>query len=177
MFQKIKSYILLSIYGNINFARKQGVKIGNNCRIYIKDFGSEPFLIEIGNNVTIAIGTKLLTHDGSAWLFRDKEGRRYKYQPIKIGNEVFIGMNCIIMPGVSIGDNVIVGAGSVVTKSVPSNTIVAGNPAKVIKSFDDYRTHALKEFVKEINLDKEKSYKERVIANTDFTYKSELKSQ
>ena len=50
-----------------------------------------------------------------------------------IGNQCFIGMNSIILPGVKIGNNVIVGAGAVVTKDIPSNTIVAGNPAKVLK--------------------------------------------
>lgn len=55
----------------IAYAKYKGVEVGNNCRLYISDFGSEPFLITIGDNVTITAGVKILTHDGSAWLVRD----------------------------------------------------------------------------------------------------------
>lgn len=59
---------------------------------------------------------------------------RYEWaKPVTIGNNVWIGGNATILPGVTIGDNVTVGAGSVVVKDVPSNTVVVGNPAKVVK--------------------------------------------
>ncbi|MEC1375469.1 DapH/DapD/GlmU-related protein [Heyndrickxia oleronia] len=54
--------------------------------------------------------------------------------PIRIGNDVWIGGSCVILAGVTIGDNSIVAAGSVVTKDVPANTIVAGNPAKILRN-------------------------------------------
>lgn len=56
-----------------------------------------------------------------------------KSLPIKIGKKVWIGSNCVILPGVEIGDNVIIGAGSIVTKSIPSNSVAVGNPCKVVK--------------------------------------------
>lgn len=117
---KVLDLIYLKFRGKIKYARKLGVKIGSGCRIYSVEFGSEPFLISIGDNVTITAGVKFITHDGSSWLMRDEKGRRFYFQPIQIGNNVFVGMNSIIMPGVKIEDNVIVAAGSVVTKSIPA---------------------------------------------------------
>ncbi len=122
------------------YARKLGVKIGENCRIYISSWGTEPDMVEVGNNVTITSEVVILTHDGSTCLVKDDNGDRYyKYAPVKIGDNVFIGYRSIILPGVEIGSNVVVAAGSIVTKSIPNNSVVAGNPAKVIKSFDAYK--------------------------------------
>jgi acetyltransferase-like isoleucine patch superfamily enzyme len=143
MLRKLFLYITAFFKGDLYYARKIGVTIGNGCRIYTKSFGSEPFFIKIGNNVTVTSGVKFLTHDGSTWLFRDTRGRRYFYKRIEIGNNVFIGVNTILMPGVRIADNVIVAAGTVVTKSIPSNVIVGGNPARVIGSYDDYAQRVL----------------------------------
>jgi acetyltransferase-like isoleucine patch superfamily enzyme len=68
--------------------------------------------------------------------FKDRPPRpKLKTAPVKIGDNVWIGMNAVILKGVTIGDNSIVAAGAVVTKSVPANTIVAGNPAAVVKTF------------------------------------------
>ena len=143
MIKKIIAILIFIFYDKVAAARYLGVSVGKRCRIYIRNFGSEPFLISIGDNVTITNGVKLLTHDGATWLIRDEKGRRYNYGSITIGNNVFIGANSILMPGVSVADNVIVAAGSVVTKSIPTNTIVGGNPAKKIGSFQDYRDKCL----------------------------------
>lgn len=91
------------------------------------------FLLEIGDNVTITNSTILL-HDASTKIFLGytKCGR------VTIGNNVFIGLNSVILPNVKIGNNVIVGAGAIVTSNIPDNSVVAGNPAKVICSTDDY---------------------------------------
>lgn len=134
LFKKIKHALIIQLGGTEKYARYIGVKIGENCNIYTRHFGTEPYLIEIGDNVTIALGVKLITHDGCGPLF----GRAYRYRKIKIGNNVFIGMSSIVLLGVEVGDNVIIGAGSVVTKSVPPNSVVVGNPAKIICSFDEY---------------------------------------
>jgi acetyltransferase-like isoleucine patch superfamily enzyme len=150
----VSSRVMIALKGKISYARRLGVSVGKGCRIYITNFGTEPFLITIGDRVTIAHGVNLITHNGSAWLIRDDKGRRYQYQKITIGNDVFIGLNSIILPGVKIGNNVIIGAGSVVTKSVPNNTIVAGNPAKIIGTYNNYKEKSLKTFIsdKELNL-------------------------
>lgn len=139
-------------FGGALAARWLGVFVGADCRIYCRDFGSEPWLIAIGCRVTIAAGVHLLTHDGAAWLVRDDKGRRYRFRRIEIGSDVFIGAGAIIMPGVRIGSRVIVGAGSVVTRSVPDGVVVGGNPARAIGKFEDYRARALRDFPSEAEL-------------------------
>jgi acetyltransferase-like isoleucine patch superfamily enzyme len=115
----------------IDYLRKLGVKIGINCHFETISFSSEPFLIEIGNHVAIASGTTFVTHDGSVWCFKDELSGGI-FGRIKIGNNVSIGINCIILYNTSIGDNCIIGAGSVVRGKFPDNSIIVGNPAKVI---------------------------------------------
>ena len=90
------------------------------------------FLLEIGNNVTITNSTILL-HDASTKIFLGytKCGR------VTIGNNVFIGLNSVILPNVKIGNNVIVGAGSVVHGTFPDNCIIAGNPAKIVRKISE----------------------------------------
>lgn len=139
MFSYFKKKLYIKIFGHIKYARKLGVKIGNDCRIYISAWGTEPSLIEIGDNVTITSEVVLLTHDGASCLVKNNEGKRYyKYGAIKIADNVFIGYRSIIMPGVEIGSNVVIAAGSIVTKNVESNQVVGGNPAKQICAFDDF---------------------------------------
>lgn len=126
--------------GSVAYARKKGVTIGNNCRIYIRSWGSEPFLVSIGDDVTVTSGVKFITHDGSTCLVKDEHGKRYqRFAPIQVGSHVFIGVNTIVMPGVTIGSNVVIGAGSVVTKDIPDNSVAIGVPAKVVSSFADYQ--------------------------------------
>lgn len=149
--------------GGVNYAKYKGVTVGQNCRIYTTTFGTEPFLISIGDNVTITSGVKFITHDGSTILMRDKKGRRFFYAPIEIGNNVFIGTNSIIMPGVKIEDRVIVAAGSVITKSVPSGSIVAGVPARIIGKYEDIEERMLNSYISEEDINKDLSYKDRVM--------------
>jgi len=160
------NYLKFSLSGE-EYLRHLGISVGEGCRIFTSSFGSEPWLISIGNNVTITSGVKLLTHDGATWLIRDERGRRYSFKRIQIGNNVFIGVNAIIMPGVIIEDNVIIAAGSIVTKSVPSGSIVGGNPAKIIGKYDDYKAKALNDFVSDHEMDKNIDLKERINANLD----------
>ena len=78
----------------------------------------------------------LLTHDGSFILYKDKYGnRRYKFGKVNIGNDVFIGIKSIIMPGVSICDKVVIGVNTVVTKSITKSGVYVGSPAKFIKEY------------------------------------------
>ena len=169
--EKLIDLFFIFIKSSTGYARYKGVQVGENCRILIKEFGTEPWLITVGDNVTITNGVKLLTHDGSTWLMKDEAGRRYLYRRIKIGNNVFIGANSIILPGVIIDDDVIVAAGSVVTKSVPSGYMVAGNPARKVRDFDEYKSFVLKNYVPDKGLDIRKSYFERINEVLDNTYK------
>jgi len=173
--KKIYGLALLYFKGGVVYARHLGVAVGEECRIYTSNFGSEPFLISIGNKVTITSGVKLVTHDGSAWLMRDEKGRRYRYQPIKIGDNVFIGVNSIVMPGVKIDDRVIVAAGSVVTKSVPSGSIIAGVPAKIIGNYKDLELRMLSEYISDEDIDFNKRYETRIMEVLNQSYKSYLK--
>lgn len=133
--------IIKSIYnklaGNgesIEQLRKRGVSIGENVAIFSSniDYG-HGFLVTIGNQVTITNAT-ILTHDAST-----KAALGYsKVGAVTIGNNVFIGYGSIILPNVVIGNQVIVGAGSVVRENIPDNSVVCGNPAQVICSYDSY---------------------------------------
>lgn len=127
-----------------------GVTIGSNCEIYDDvNFGSEPYLITIGNHVRITRGCKFITHDGAVWVLRELYNKPNidLIKPIKIGNNVHIGMNSIIMPGVTISDNAIIGCGAVVTKDVPTGEIWGGIPAKKISTIKDYLDKHSKEFI------------------------------
>lgn len=116
----------------VRYLRRQGMKIGHGCRVDTMTFSTEPYLVEIGNHVAIAAGTEVITHDGAIWCFRDEINFADVFGRIKIGNNVFIGNNCTILPNTIIGDNCIVGAGSVVRGKFPENSVIVGNPAKVI---------------------------------------------
>jgi len=137
MIKKIYEKILLNVSHKqrINYLRKQGVKIGQNCLISTISFSTEPYLIEIGDNVRIAGGTHFITHDGSILCFQDEfEGDICG--KIKIGNNVFIGTACIILLNTTIGDNSIIGAGSIVRGHFPDNSVIYGNPARRVLSIN-----------------------------------------
>lgn len=125
----------------IAFARSLGVRINGNVRFYGINramFGSEPWLISIGDNVFITAGVTFVTHDGGTLVLRRDDPTLEWTAPISIGNDVYIGVGSLLLPGVTIGDRVVVGARSVVTKDVPSGNVVAGNPARIIKTMDEY---------------------------------------
>lgn len=125
----------------IAYAKKIGVEIGEDCcLIGSPDWGSEPWLISIGNHTEISYGCSFITHDGATWVFREQEPYRntVKFGRIKIGNNCFVGSRTILLPGVVIGDNSIVGAGSVVSKSIPAGEVWAGVPARFISTTSEY---------------------------------------
>ena len=118
-------------------ALKAGVRMGKDNQFLSNFWSSEPYLIEIGDNCQITAGVKIFTH-GGAKVARVIEPNFDCFGKVKIGSNVYIGTNSLIMPGVTVGDNVLIAAGSVVTNSVPSNVVIGGNPAHVICTFDDY---------------------------------------
>lgn len=111
---------------------------------------SRPALLSIGSYCKITSGVIILTHDYSRSVLRrvygDVVGEARKTQ---IGNNVFIGMNSIILMGTHIGDNCIVGAGSICHGTYPDNSVVAGNPARVICSLDEYYSKRKEKYVQE----------------------------
>ena len=125
----------------VRWARSQGVRIGDDCRLIDLrrgTFGSEPFLVTLGNHVTVTAGVRFITHDGGVWVFRQKYPDVDLLGPITVGSNVFIGTGAILMPGVTVGDNSVVAAGAVVAKSVPSGVVAAGVPARPIKTIEEY---------------------------------------
>lgn len=129
------------------YRKTYGVKIGENCRIMDRRlglFGGEPYLIQVGNDVTFAEGIKLITHDGGTGVLRNKYHGINIFGEILIHDNCFIGVSSIILPNVEIGPNSVIGAGSVVTKSVPPNCVVAGVPAKIVCTLAEYEEKALK---------------------------------
>ncbi len=125
----------------LGYARSIGVTLGVNVHFYGMPsgmFGTEPWLITIGNNVHITSGVTFVTHDGGTLILRDEVPDLEWTAPITIGSNVYVGVKTIILPGVSIGNRCIIGAGSVVTKDIPDNSVAAGVPARVIRSVDEY---------------------------------------
>ena len=93
-----------------------------------------PQFVEIGENFVSGPGSIILAHDASLYFHNGC----YRVERTIIGDNVFLGANAVVLPGVKIGNQVIIGAGAVVTKNVEDNMVVAGNPAKIISSVDEY---------------------------------------
>ena len=123
-----------SIEGRIKYLRSQGLIIGKGCLYFSNKIPPEPYLVEIGNHVVISSDTEFITHDGSVWVFREKNPKLDVFGMTTVGNNTFIGIGCIFLPNTKIGNNCIIGAGSIVRGVIPDNSVVMGNPAKVIMS-------------------------------------------
>ena len=137
IFKKLKRLL----YGNYRLAIKEGLKVGRGVSVMGDvNFGSEPYLITLEDEVRISFGVSFVTHDGGTWAFRDQP--EYcdiiKYGKIHIGRRTFLGCNSIIMPGVTIGERCVVAAGSVVTKDIPDGHVVAGVPARILMTTEEY---------------------------------------
>lgn len=123
-------------YPTIKSQVARGLNLGKNVYIGDRVFLDQGFLslITVGDDSLIASGTRVLAHDAST-----KQHLGYTVvKPVSIGKRVYVGVESIILPGVTIGDDAIVGAGSVVTRDVEAGTVVAGNPAKPIGTTDSH---------------------------------------
>ncbi len=117
---------------------KKGLRIGKNVGI-VETFGIDPsdcYLVKIGDNCTIGSNVRFIAHDAST----NKRLGFTRIGKIEIKENCFIGDSAIILLGVKVGPNSIVGAGSVVTKDVPPNMVVGGNPARELLSLQEYLT-------------------------------------
>lgn len=146
--------------------KKKGMKVGTGCDFVSPgpNFGSEPYLIEIGNNTTVSFDVAFVTHDAGTRVLRnlaknEKEKQTVIYGKIVVGNNCFIGCRSTILPGVTIGDNVIIGAGSVVNRDIPSNSVAAGVPCRVICSLEEYKEKHKDDFLYMVNLPYEEKKK------------------
>ncbi len=109
------------------------IKMGKNVARYFANSGSCYIQgingIIIGDNTMFAPGVKIISANHS----REDFNKHDKGPPVKIGSNCWLGTNAVVLPGVTLEDNVIVGAGSVVTKSFPGNVVLGGIPARIIK--------------------------------------------
>lgn len=130
--------------GEFNYIlRSQGISVGEKTIFYdsktMQIDRSRPYLLKIGSYCKITAGVTILTHDYSRSVMRRVYGEIIgDGAETVIGDNVFIGMNSVILMGTHIGNNVIVGAGSVVSGIIPDNVVVAGNPAKIVRTLEEH---------------------------------------
>lgn len=121
----------------LEYRISKGMHVGKNTHLYsvLTIDGAWPWLISIGDNVTISTNVTILAHDASS----NVVGCGTKLGRVVIGNNVFIGTGSIILCDVKIGDNVVIGAGSLVTSDIPDNSVFVGRPARMLCSIEEYR--------------------------------------
>ena len=156
----------------IDYLRSCGCEIGDNVLFLSPQTTcidtTRPLLVTIGNNCTFLENFLLLTHDRVSRCF----GNVYheflpSSGPVTIGNNVYFTRNCTVLKGVTIGDNCIIGFGSVVTKNIPANSVAVGAPARVICTLDEYyekrKKQSYNEAMNQYNVDKAK-YEQEIAA-------------
>ena len=137
-------FLISTARGRADYLRKKGLfgKIGENVVIQPRKLPLYSKLIYIHNNVKIASNVEFITHDIIYKMLNDKNMEKESFVErmgcIEINDNVFIGSGTKIMYNTRIGYNVIIGAGSLVTKDIPDNSVYGGVPAKYICSFDEY---------------------------------------
>lgn len=138
----------------IKYLRSKGIHIGDGC-VFVSPFTAyidkmRPSLITIGNDVHMNKNFTIMAHDFSHSVFIPLYSEFLSSSgAVRIGNNVWFGTNVTILKGVTIGDNCIIGAGSIVTKSIPANSVAVGIPAKVVCSVEDYYKKRKKQYVEE----------------------------
>ena len=138
----------------VKYLRDRGISVGEDCFFQSPKTATidptRPLLVDIGNHCYFLENFTLLTHDNITKVF----GPLYnEYIPssgeVKIGDNVYFARNCTVLKGVTVGSNSIVGYGSTITKSTPPNSVIAGTPARVICSIDEYYKRRQKESIDE----------------------------
>ena len=139
---QLKKRLIKYVLSPVSYAKYLGVTVGENNLMQKNHWSTEPYLITIGSNCQLT-NCRIHTHGGGN-VIRNKYPSYDSFGKVIIGDWVYIGTDAQIMPGVTIGNNVLVAAGSIVTKSVPSGFVVAGCPAKIIGTTEDYVERNLK---------------------------------
>lgn len=123
----------LQVRPRVHFESIEKISVGDrvsfNYNSFINGYGN----ITIGDDCLFGPNVTIISSNHRFKGSLNIRGLGHICDPVIIGNNVWVGSNTTILPGICIGDNVVIGAGSVVTKSVPNNTIAVGNPAKIIK--------------------------------------------
>lgn len=125
----------------VRYFRRQGAQIGEGVEIFganLCTFGSEPYLVSIGNQTTISNDVEFITHDGGLRVVRAKYTGAYLYARIRVGDQCFLGAHCILLPGAKVGAGSVIGSGSIVTGEIPPGVVAIGVPAKPVKSVEEY---------------------------------------
>lgn len=136
-----------SKFSPIGYAKFLGVNLGSNVTFYAMKpgmFSTEPWLITIGNDCFITANCQFITHDGGTLILRKEVPDLEITAPITIGNDVYIGLNTTILAGTKVGNRCIIGACSLLKGDYPDNSVIAGVPARVIKTVDEYFEKAKK---------------------------------
>lgn len=145
--EKIKKIVFGYKYSSASyeaFLRKGGVQVGEHLEIFCPHETNieaiNPHLLEIGSYVSMTGPVNILTHDYSVCVTKKLTGGEIlgNQKPVKIGNNVFLGWGCCVLPGTTIGDNCIVGAYAVVSGKLEPNSVYAGNPARKIETIEEY---------------------------------------
>lgn len=142
----------------MSYARHIGVKIGKNCLVATRNWPSEAYLVTIGDNVQITNNVSIHCHGGGNSI-RKNHPDFDVFGKVVIEDWAYIGAYSQIMPGVTIGEGALIAAGSVVTKTVPPHTVVAGNPARFICTTEEYYERNKQYNVGTKGLDKERKKK------------------
>ena len=145
LWQTLRLFSIPSSKKRTQYLREKGIffDIGENCSIMSRIVPLYAKLIKIGNNVHIASKVNFVTHDVSHVMLNAKPDLKDgEFQErigcIEIQDNVFVGAGTTILYNVRIGSNVVIGAGSLVNKDIPSNSVVAGVPARIIESFEEF---------------------------------------
>jgi acetyltransferase-like isoleucine patch superfamily enzyme len=129
------------------YFRTQGATIGSGTRILTKSLGSEPYLVTIGDEALISSDVMFSTHDGATWVLRSELPDLAVFGRITIGRRAFVGTRTVLLPGCSVGDHSVIGAGSVVNSAIPDGVVAVGVPARVVSTIDQFRERCVERSV------------------------------